>query len=94
MGARSRAKNAVEQEEFPEGIRPRNPITEAFGVEPHKLYRLTDVAELLSVDEKLVRWWIRKGSIEAFKLPNRAWRIRGIEIVRMLEQGRSKTKGT
>ncbi len=94
MGARSRAKNAAEQEEFTDGIRSRNPITEAFGVEPHKLYRLTDVAELLSVDEKLVRWWIRKGSIEAFKLPNRAWRIRGIEIVRMLEQGRSKTKGT
>lgn len=94
MGAPSRAKKAAEQDEFAEGIRPRNPITEAFGVEPHKLYRLADVAELLSVDEKLVRWWIRKGSIEAFKLPNRAWRIRGIEIVRMLEQGRSKTKGT
>jgi hypothetical protein len=67
-------------------------IFEAFGIEPHKLYPIEHVAEMLSVDRKLVRWWIKRGSIEGIKLPNRAWRIRGIEIVRMLEQGRKRTK--
>ena len=67
-------------------------IIEAFGIDPHKLYPIEHVANLLSVDKKLVRWWIKKGSIEGIKLPNRAWRIRGIEIIRMLEQGRSRTK--
>ena len=65
-------------------------IIEAFGIDPHKLYPIEHVANLLSVDKKLVRWWIKKGSIEGIKLPNRAWRIRGIEIIRMLEQGRSR----
>jgi hypothetical protein len=67
-------------------------IIEAFGIDPHKLYPIEHVANLLSVDKKLVRWWIKKGSIEGIKLPNRAWRIRGIEIIRMLEQGRSRTR--
>ena len=69
-----------------------NAIVNAFGIEPHKLYPVEDVADLLSVDKKLIRWWIKKGSVEGIKLPNRGWRIRGIEIVRLLEQGRSKPK--
>jgi excisionase family DNA binding protein len=67
-------------------------IVNAFGIEPHKLYPVEEVADLLSVEKKLIRWWIKKGSVEGIKLPNRAWRIRGIEIVRLLEQGRSKPK--
>jgi len=69
-----------------------SPIMEAFGIDPHKLYPIEHVSQMLSVDRKLVRWWIKKGAIEGIRLPNRAWRIRGIEIVRMLEDGRSKPK--
>ena len=60
-----------------------------YGVDPNRLYPMEFVAELFSVDKKLVRWWIKKGVIEGIRLPNRAWRIRGIEIIRIIDQGKS-----
>ena len=66
----------------PENERP-------YGVDPNKLYPMEFAAELLSVEKKLIRWWIKKGVIEGIRLPNRAWRIRGIEIIRLIDQGRS-----
>ena len=60
-----------------------------YGVDPNRLYTMGFVADLLSVDKKLVRWWIKRGVLEGIKLPNRAWRVRGIEIIRIIDQGRS-----
>ena len=60
-----------------------------YGVDPNRLYTMGFVADLLSVDKKLVRWWIKKGRVEGIRLPNRAWRVRGIEIIRIIDQGRS-----
>lgn len=64
-----------------------------YGVDPNRLYPIEFVADLLSVDKNLVRWWIKKGVIEGIRLPNRAWRIRGIEIIRIIDQGKSVPKG-
>jgi len=70
------------REEPPQTERP-------YGVDPNRLYTMDFVAGLLSVERKQVRWWIRKGIIEGIRLPNRAWRVRGIEIIRIIDQGRS-----
>jgi len=64
-----------------------------YGVDPNRLYPIEFVADLLSIDKNLVRWWIKKGVIEGIRLPNRAWRIRGIEIIRLIDQGKSVPKG-
>jgi hypothetical protein len=64
-----------------------------YGVDPNRLYPIEFVADLLSVDRKLVRWWIKKGVLEGIRLPNRAWRIRGIEIIRLIDQGKNVPKG-
>ena len=64
-----------------------------YGVDPNRLYPIEFVADLLSVDKNLIRWWIKKGVIEGIRLPNRAWRIRGIEIIRIIDQGKSVPKG-
>jgi len=61
-----------------------------YGVDPNRLYPIEFVADLFSVDRKLVRWWIKKGVLEGIRLPNRAWRIRGIEIIRIIDQGASR----
>jgi len=61
-----------------------------YGIDPNRLYTMEFVADLLSVEKKLIRWWIKKGVMEGIKLPNRAWRIRGIEIIRIIDQGRSE----
>jgi len=68
-----------------EGLQTERP----YGVDPNRLYTMDFVAGLLSVERKQVRWWIRKGIIEGIRLPNRAWRVRGIEIIRIIDQGRS-----
>ncbi|MEM3675056.1 MAG: helix-turn-helix domain-containing protein [Candidatus Methanomethyliaceae archaeon] len=60
-----------------------------WGIDPDRLYPLSFAADRLSVSEKLIRWWIRKGVIEGVRLPNRAWRVRGIEIIALIERGRS-----
>jgi hypothetical protein len=64
-----------------------------YGVDPNRLYPIEFVADLLSVDKNLVRWWIKKGVLEGIRLPNRAWRIRGIEIIRLIDQGKNVPKG-
>jgi hypothetical protein len=63
-----------------------------YGVDPNRLYPIEFVADLFSVDRKLVRWWIKKGVLEGIRLPNRAWRIRGIEIIRLIDQGKNVPK--
>jgi hypothetical protein len=64
-----------------------------YGVDPNRLYPIEFVADLFAIDKNLVRWWIKKGVIEGIRLPNRAWRIRGIEIIRIIDQGKSAPKG-
>jgi len=59
-----------------------------YGIVPNKLYSINFVAELLSVEPKQIKWWIKKGIVEGFKLPNRAWRVRGSEIIALLERSR------
>jgi hypothetical protein len=63
-----------------------------YGVDPNRLYPIEFVADLFAIDKNLVRWWIKKGVIEGIRLPNRAWRIRGIEIIRIIDQGKSAPK--
>jgi len=64
-----------------------------YGVDPNRLYPIEFVADLFAIDKNLVRWWIKKGVIEGIRLPNRAWRIRGIEIIRLIDQGKNVPKG-
>jgi len=59
-----------------------------YNIAPNKLYPVDFVAELLSVEPKVVRWWIRKHKVEGFRLPNGAWRVRGSEIIALLERSR------
>lgn len=58
-----------------------------YGIDPHKLYPLDFVAEKLSVPKKMVLWWIRKGKLRGVKLPNKSWRVLGIDIILLIEQG-------
>lgn len=65
-------------------------VREAYGIDPYRLYPTDKVAEYLSVEPSVVRWWIRENKITAIKLPNRAWRVQGLEIIRLLEQGKRR----
>jgi hypothetical protein len=67
-------------------------VERPYGVDPNRLYPIEFVADLFAIDKNLVRWWIKKGVIEGIRLPNRAWRIRGIEIIRLIDQGKSQPK--
>lgn len=58
---------------------------ETYGIDPFKLFTPSFAAERLSVDEKTIRTWIKRGKVKGVRLPNRAWRIPGMELIRLID---------
>lgn len=46
-----------------------------------------EVAERLKIGEKTVRGWLRAGKLKGSKLPNGDWRVREMDVERLLEAG-------
>ena len=58
---------------------------ETYGIDPYKLYTLSFAAERLSVNAITIRTWIKRGRVKGVRLPNREWRIPGMELIRLLD---------
>ncbi len=60
-------------------------VREAYGFDPLKLFPLSFAAERLSVEPKTIRSWIKSGRVKGIQLPNREWRVPGLELIRLLD---------
>jgi len=58
---------------------------ETYGIDPYSLYTFSFAAERLSVNAITIRTWIKRGRVKGVRLPNREWRIPGMELIRLLD---------